>query len=338
MLRTNLRPLLIGAAVGLVLGVLVGMLLFWVAWPVQWTDAHSYDLALEAKADYVTLVTDAAKVDRDYTRAARALDQWTVAERQQAFADAAKAYEEAGLTDKAQDVRDLGLILQVPESQPTSTPPTTGLIDRLREPCLVFVLVLLALVLAALAWRFWTRRRSANAQIFPEETAQAVKPKVEAGVAEEIGSASATGHWITTYKMGESAYDESFPIETETGEYLGECGVGISELLDSPERVTAFEVWLFDKSDIRTLTKVLLSEHAFRDEALRAKLAAKGEIMLAEIGKPFDLDTSNMQIRAQVTELEYAEEDELPNAVFSKLTIELMLEAKQEAAGPETPK
>jgi hypothetical protein len=151
----------------------------------------------------------------------------------------------------------------------------------------------------------------------------------------ESGPAAATGHWITTYKMGESAYDESFPIETASGEYLGECGVGISELLGAPDRVTAFEVWLFDKSDIRTVTRVLLSEYAFRDDALRAKLAAKGEVMLAEVGTPLVLDTSNLQIQAKVTELQYGTGDPLPNSFFAKLTIELMLATKEEASEPE---
>jgi hypothetical protein len=44
----------------------------------------------------------------------------------------------------------------------------------------------------------------------------------------------------------------------------GECGVGISETIGvgDPKKVTAFEVWLFDKNDIQTVTKVLMSAHA----------------------------------------------------------------------------
>jgi len=335
MLQTNRKPLLIGAAAGLVLGVLLGMLLFWQLWPVKWTNANTYDLAPEARAAYVQLVADAAKLDRDYARAARLFEGWFPEEKQQAFADAAKAYQDAGRADKAQDVQDLGLILQVPaETLPAPEAPA-GLIERLREPCLVFVLVLLALVLAAVGWRILSKRRNAQAEGSAEETFRPVKSRIEAAEPQETGTAPATRHWITTYRVGESAYDESFPIETESGEYLGECGVGISEMLGAPERVTAFEVWLFDKSDIRTVTKVLLSEHAYSDETLRAKLAAKGEIMLAKIGVPFALDTTNMRVQARVTELAYDEEDDLPKGVISKLTIELNLETKQRADEPE---
>jgi hypothetical protein len=39
--------------------------------------------------------------------------------------------------------------------------------------------------------------------------------------------------------------------------------------------VTAFEAWLFDKNDIQTVTKVIMSAHAFSDDATKQRLAAK---------------------------------------------------------------
>jgi hypothetical protein len=92
---------------------------------------------------------------------------------------------------------------------------------------------------------------------------------------------------MTTYLHGDDLYDDSFSVETSSGEFLGETGVGISETIGAgsdAKRVTAFEVWLFDKNDIRTVTKVLMSDHAFNDDALRAKLAPKGEAVLGEEG------------------------------------------------------
>ena len=88
----------------------------------------------------------------------------------------------------------------------------------------------------------------------------------------------------TTYTYGHDAYDDSFSIENCNAEFLGECGVGIAESIGAgttPRRVTALEIWLFDKSDIRTITKVVMSDHAFFDDALKAKLAPKGEPVLA---------------------------------------------------------
>ena len=95
--------------------------------------------------------------------------------------------------------------------------------------------------------------------------------------------------------LGDNLFDDSFSIESAAGEFLGECGVGISEAIGvgEPKRVTAFEVWLFDKSDIRTVTKVLMSDHAYNDGNLRAKLASKGEPVLAQADVPFTLETSD---------------------------------------------
>jgi hypothetical protein len=142
------------------------------------------------------------------------------------------------------------------------------------------------------------------------------------------------GRFTTTYQLGEDTYDESFSIEAPTGEFLGECGMGISETLNDsePDKVIAFEVWLFDKSDIRTVTKVLMSEHAFHEEALRARLASKGEAVMAEIDAPFFLETSGLRVQALVTELAYGAEEEAPNSYFSRLAVELAAVAKSPEA------
>ena len=47
--------LLLGVAVGLALGLLVG----WGIWPVQWNEASLGDLRADAKADYLSAVSDA---------------------------------------------------------------------------------------------------------------------------------------------------------------------------------------------------------------------------------------------------------------------------------------
>ena len=66
---------------------------------------------------------------------------------------------------------------------------------------------------------------------------------------------------MTTYVLGDDLYDESFSIDTASGDFLGEYGVGVSETIGvgEPKKVTALEIWLFDKNDIKTATKVLMS-------------------------------------------------------------------------------
>ena len=231
-------------------------------------------------------------------------------------------------------MQDFAMAVGIPLPDETAalpeTVPQTSFFERVRVPCLVFFGVLLVLVLGWIGYRVLTRQR-AEAEAVPVQPS--VQPvTVEAPPAEDwegVGQPP-LGHWFTTYELGEDTYDESFSIETQMGEFLGECGVGISEMIGvgDPAKVTAFEVWLFDKSDIRTVTKVLMSEHAYQDEALRARLASKGEAVLVEPGSPFVLETSGLQVRVDVTELVYGD-DEMPAvSFFSKLTVELVATTK----------
>ncbi len=84
--------------------------------------------------------------------------------------------------------------------------------------------------------------------------------------------------FMASYKAGDDLFDDSFSIDSPSGEFLGECGVGISETIGIgvPKKVTAFEVWLFDKNDIQTVTKVLMSAHAFNDPTIRQKAGSQG--------------------------------------------------------------
>jgi hypothetical protein len=146
--RTNL---IIGIVVGLVLGLLLGMLLFWVLFPVEWTDAHSYDLSPVGKAEYVALVAASFSADKDATRAARYLDYWEPAEKEQAVADAIAIYEAEGDNAKVLAVQDFAMAVGIPLPDETAalpeTVPQTSFFERVRIPCLVFFGVLLVLVL-----------------------------------------------------------------------------------------------------------------------------------------------------------------------------------------------
>lgn len=144
--------------------------------------------------------------------------------------------------------------------------------------------------------------------------------------------------FMTTYLHGDDLYDDSFSIETPGGEFLGECGVGISETLSSTDakNVTAFEVWLFDKNDIRTVTKVLMSDHAYNDDAIRAKLAPKGEAVKVEPGMRMNLETASLRIQARIVDLSYASGQFPPNSVFERITIELAA-WKRDGSGAGSP-
>jgi hypothetical protein len=92
-------------------------------------------------------------------------------------------------------------------------------------------------------------------------------------------------------------------------------------------------VWLFDKNDIRTVTKVLMSEYAYNDPELRDRLAPKGEAVLAQANTPLVLETATLRVTATATEARYSQDDAQlpPNSAFDQLTVELVAQQRQDA-------
>jgi len=129
--------------------------------------------------------------------------------------------------------------------------------------------------------------------------------------------------WSGTYTLGQDNYDEFFTVETPNGDFLGESGVGILETIPgtSPKQVTAFDVGLFDKTDITTLSRVLMTPRAFNDPSVQSKIEANpmAEAVLAEPGKEFSLETSALRVTATIDELEFGG----ANEYFEKIRISL---------------
>ena len=137
--------------------------------------------------------------------------------------------------------------------------------------------------------------------------------------------------FMASYKGGDDLFDDSFSIDSPSGEFLGECGVGISETIGVgvPKKVTAFEVWLFDKNDIQTVTKVLMSAHAFNDPTIRQKLEAKGEPFQANSGGQTILETATLRLVARVVDMAYGQGAMPESSYFDSLVLELAIWQKQ---------
>jgi len=144
---------------------------------------------------------------------------------------------------------------------------------------------------------------------------------------ESMGVAPPITQNMTTYLLGDDLYDESFSIDMPNGDFLGEYGVGVSESIGvgDQKKVTALEIWLFDKNDIKTATKVLMSAHAFADAAIRTKLEAKGELIQVEPQKQIMLETETLQLLATVVDLQYGNGSMPDKSYFERLTLELAI-------------
>lgn len=140
------------------------------------------------------------------------------------------------------------------------------------------------------------------------------------------------GRYVFEYRNENSLFDDSASIELPDGEFLGECGIGISETLRQGETtaVIAFDAWLFDKNTIATKTVVLASQYVYSDKALLDKLSLRGEIFLVEPGKCISIETITLKILATISELKYSVSDDVPvNSFFEHVRFELEVSQKK---------
>lgn len=334
------RPL-ITAGIGFLIGLIIGLpILGWGLMPVRWTDADPSYLRTDLQEDYFCMVIHSFMKTGDSLQAKERLEGLgSVSEEK--LANLMPGDCGLSITDIDQFRTALGLAqtvlpaeeaTEVEEAMPVDEKEATENKKSAFNPfILVGVLCLITLIIGgALAYIFFVRKRSLNG-IFPVRS----KPEVsetEVDAYEDIPAEFSTPdqdvpitQFMSTYVSGDDLFDDSFSIDSPSGEFLGECGVGISETIGvgDPKKITAFEVWLFDKNDIQTVTKVLMSQHAFDDAAIANRLASKGEPVLLEPGGKVFLETATLVLEARVVDMNYGQGALPENSFFDRLTLEL---------------
>ena len=319
------NPVVVGVT-AFIVGLLIGLVVLgWWIWPVQWTDAGPADLRPDARVDYQRMAIDSYALTQDAEAAQRRyneLGEYGPEVLAQVEADA--SYQEPGWITSYKSV----VTAQNPAA-PEESPSEGGG----TSVTLLLVMCLITVVLAgALAAYFLLRQRPSGEKSAAAQ-AQEITDKIERTDYVAMGKEAPMVQFMTTYMYGDDLFDDSFSIDSPAGEFLGECGVGISETIGVGEtkKVTAFEVWLFDKNDIQTVTKVLMSGHAFLDETLRQRLAAKGEPFKAEPGAEMTLETATLTLTARVVDMNYGGGAMPANSYFDRVTLELAVWQKEQA-------
>lgn len=339
------KPLIVLIA-GFVVGVIVGLpVLGWTLWPVQYYDAAPKDLRSDLKADYLRMVIDSYALNKNQ---ALARNRWT-----ELGPDAALLLKQLSTDTNvtSENYLNFSNLVQVPSvglgttsptgmaswltPTPIATPAgnTSGLTKflpyALGVSC-VFMLVVGGVLAYLLLMR--NRKQVPGTRISPAQSIKQTVPPPPVGYVED-NSEAPVARFMTTYTLGDDLYDDSFSIDAASGEFLGECGVGISHVIgmDEPKKVTAFEVWLFDKNDVQTVTKVLMSPFALNDPEIRQTLAAKGEPVSFEPGKMIMLDTATLQLEARVIDMNYGQSSLPQNSFLDRLTLELAVWQKVNA-------
>ncbi len=325
--------------VALILGLVLGLVVLgWWLWPVEWVDAAPSQLQNEYKRDYLCMVIDSY---------VRNHDEDLVDKRLAAIGDDAEAYvnmltPELCKFTSAEEIASFKALKFTNSAATSSTPAATTLTeqatelaneqtDSTKKSSFVTVLLWIAGILVVGGGAFYILVKRGKVNLNKQNGQKRVAHKGFAEdtpvttEADQANQEPALAQFMTTYRLGDDLYDDSFSIDSPAGEFLGECGVGITETIGvgDPKKVSALEVWLFDKNDIQTITKVLMSAHAFNDAATRQRLAAKGETILVESGQRFVMETATLQLEARIVDMVYAR-DALPeNSHFSRLTLEI---------------
>jgi len=358
--RYVLGVLVAAFLVGAVFGLVV---LGWNVWPVQYTGGNATlaDLDAAGQRTCLAMAAEAYAATGDAAAARERVGALVGAGRSQAqvIAELQKMANErtsAGDTQGAQRLQALATAVtgQVPSAVPTpGTVPATGQRESAGFPaslfraCGMIILVLVLLAGVLLLIYFLQSRTSAGgaeeaadkdheeegpvlapapATVSPPSVSQPVAPRAPAAAPAAVPAEAALGPFVATYNLGDIDFDMSFGIESAAGDFLGECGLGMAETIGGGDvqRVTAFEVWLFDKTDIRTVSVVLSSAHAHADAALRTKLASRGEIVLAQPGASFVVKTSSLKLEGKILDMAYGSGDVPAQSYFTTFSVELV--------------
>lgn len=339
------KPWVVGA-VAFVVGLLIGLVVLgWWLWPVQWSDAGPSDLRPEFQEIYLRMAIDSYTLHKDAAEAQQRIQEVGPNAQQiltdiqadpqkqdpqsiQAFMLFAGGEPVPPASPQAATPGATGAVtsaVATPGATPGETPEAAGTTSLARRllPWMCLITLLLAGALVAV---FLLRNRGVPIKMPQVRKEKAAQP-AEYAEYPPSGETPPISQFMTTYQIGNDLYDDSFSIDSPAGEFLGECGVGISETVGvgEPKRVTAFEVWLFDKNDIQTVTQVLMSQYAFTDEAIRQRLAAKGEPIPAEPGREMVLETATLHLQARVVDMSYGAGGPPADSFFDRLTLELVV-------------
>ena len=319
MVRNSVQNTRVALILGVILGLILGLLVGWVLWPVQWTDATPEILRTDLQDDYLRMAIESYNRTGDVNTA---VSRWNDLGEAAGPTLARVQQNPQNVDPNAIQQYTNAIQAAVGPVQATPDEPASSAMGNL----VIYASILVVVALFALgAFYVFRLLRKSTGPVTPVMQGAEISRQVEKTDFQSLGLAPPITQTMTTYVLGDDLYDESFSIDTGGGEFLGEYGVGVSETIGvgEPKKVAALEIWLFDKNDIKTATKVLMSEHAYNDPNIRARLEPKGELVVVKPQEQVLLETATLQLLATVVDMEYGTGPMPPRSHFERITLEL---------------
>lgn len=316
----------VAVIIALIVGIVLGLGWAWGIQPVEWIDSPVDKLRADLRMEYMSMTVDSFRVNADLNLAAKRYKDLG--------STAYQTFQELKATPGKVDP----VLLEIFEKQmteagvmiPVAPPSTAGSNNSMLTAILWGAVIALLLVGAAFGFYLFRGGRKPGAPLTAAQQAAELSRSAEKTDYSTVSDTPPVAQYVTTYVLGDDLFDDSFSIDSQSGEFLGECGVGISETIGvgDPKKVTAFEVWMFDKNDIQTVTKVLMSPHAFNDPNFRTKLESKGEMFLVDNHKQIMLETQTLQMVVTVVDVQFGQGALPTGSYFDRITLELAIWSK----------
>ena len=137
------------------------------------------------------------------------------------------------------------------------------------------------------------------------------------------------------YHYGITDYDESFTITApaDSKDILGACGVGTDAEVDPPsastDNVRVLDIWLYDKSSMRTQNQLLVARGVNLD-SIPQKIASSGSVtgdpLVIERGLTFKLRAEQLVLECKIEDVSYV--SDAADAPFQSVTLSMTVAKK----------
>lgn len=342
------NPLIAGVS-GLVLGLIVGWFIIgWGIWPVEWVDGELSDLRQDIQVSSMQQAIDAYSVNKDANlalstyagfgedaeailaevKASGKVNETNMAAFETILGAQSLPVVDGEVGSEGEIEADMPVVSEDDEAEKSTNISNIGLL-------LGVLLTLFLIGIAVFAYIFFLKGNIAGGKrrqhtVFEREQDDVPAPVESEGSPGQISNEGLVKQFITEYVYGNDLYDDTFSIDAVSGEFLGECGVGILDTIGNTEStVTAFEVWLFDKNDVQTVTKVLMTDYAMKDMDIRQRLEVKGEPVQIQPNMVIALETATLSLEAKVLNVEYGPSSSQDMIVIHQMQVEMTVQSKE---------